>query len=400
VTEENRNTVKNVLMLTWEYPPHIIGGLSRHVQALSAELAKSHHEIHVLTAGPLGTESYEKIDRVHIHRVSPLNAEDPDFLAWIGGLNLAAVNYALTLTDHIDFDFIHNHDWMTGAAAEFLSNTLEIPLISTIHGTEFGRNEGIFTDLQQFIFDKERELARASAQVIVCSEYMKNEVMGLFGISGSKIVVISNGSLTESSPSKTIQANEAFPFLKEKKVIFSIGRIVKEKGFGTLIKAAAILKESFPDLCFVIAGNGPLLENCRQLTQQLGLTDYVYFLGFVQEGVRNSLLERADIAVFASTYEPFGLAAAEALAAGVPTIIAETGGMKGLAEHLKTGFVIKPGNEGSLAEMIAFILKNEMLAKQIAEKGRKSVTSKFSWEENAKSTARTYEKQITEGVSH
>ncbi|HAF0292573.1 TPA: glycosyltransferase, partial [Salmonella enterica subsp. enterica serovar Typhimurium var. 5-] len=186
-------------------------------------------------------------------------------------------------------------------------------------------------------------------------------------------------------------ADESFPFLKGKKVVFSIGRVVKEKGFDTLIKAAAILKESNPELCFVIAGNGPLLENYRQLAEQLSLTDFVYFLGFIQDGTRKGLLARADIAVFASTYEPFGLAAAEALAAGVPTIIAETGGMKGLAEHLKTGFYMKPDSEESLADSIKYILANEIQAKNIALRGKISVTSKFNWEENAISTEGVYE---------
>lgn len=381
---------KNVLILTWEYPPHIVGGLARHVHALSAELVKSGHEIHVLTSNPANAASYEEMDGVHVHRVVPLNAQDADFLSWIGGLNLAMADYALTMESHIRFDIVHNHDWMTGAAAGYISKALELPLISTIHGTEYGRNNGIFNELQEFIFNKEKELAESSQHIIVCSEHMSQEIKGLFGIIESKISVIPNGAFMETRSQKEIIADESFPFIKDRKVVFSIGRIVREKGFETIIKAAAILKESYPELCFVIAGNGPLLDYYRQMIKKLSLSEYVYFLGFVQEDVRKGLLGRADIAVFASTYEPFGLAAAEALTAGVPTIISDTGGMKGLAEHLKTAFYTKPGDEGSLAGMIEYILANEIQAKHIAHQGQLAVTSKFSWKENAKSTESLY----------
>lgn len=381
---------KKVLMLTWEYPPNIVGGLARHVHALSTELVENGHEIHVLTSNPSNRASCEEMAGVHVHRVLPLNAQDADFLSWIGGLNLAMADYALTMKIHIRFDIVHNHDWMTGAAAGYISKALELPLISTIHGTEYGRNNGIFTELQEFIFNKEKELAESSQHVIACSDHMSQEIKGLFGITESKISVIPNGAFMETELHKDMNADEAFPFIKGRKVVFSIGRIVKEKGFETVIKAAAILKKAYPELCFVIAGNGPLLEYYRQLTEVLSLSDYVFFLGFVQDDVRKGLLGRADIAVVASTYEPFGLVAAEALAAGVPTIISDTGGMRGLAEHLKTAFYMKPGDEESLAGMIEYILADERQAKFIAQQGKIAVTSKFSWKENAKSTERVY----------
>jgi glycogen synthase len=108
-------------MLSWEYPPHIVGGLARHVHALSIELVKMNYDIHVITARAFDSVGYEKRDGVHIHRVSPLNQNDPDFLAWIGGLNLAAVDEAIAIADHIQVDAVHTHDWLTGPAAEFIS---------------------------------------------------------------------------------------------------------------------------------------------------------------------------------------------------------------------------------------------------------------------------------------
>lgn len=386
---------KTILMLSWEYPPHIVGGLARHVHALSIELVKREYEIHVISSRPHGAPSYEKKDGVHIHRVAPLNDQDPDFIAWIGGLNLAAADLGLYIARGTIVDAVHTHDWMTGPAAEFISSSLGIPLAATIHGTEYGRNKGIFTELQQFIFDKERELVHSSDKVIVCSDYMADEIKQLFGVPESKISVIPNGSIIEESDLPAIDVEEVYPFIKGKKVVFSIGRIVKEKGFETLIKAAALLRDTNPELCFIIAGNGPLLESYRQMVKQLKLDDSIYFIGFVHEGIRKGLLERADMAVFASLYEPFGLAAAEGLAAGKPTIIAQTGGLQGLAENLKTGFYMEPGNVKSLADSIKFILINEQLANEIADNGKIAIKKRFSWVKNAIATDQLYKILLT-----
>jgi glycogen synthase len=381
---------KTILMLSWEYPPHIVGGLARHVHALSIELVKRNYEIHVISSRPHDAPGYEKKDGVHIHRVAPLNDQDSNFISWIGGLNLAAANIGLSIARDTIVDMVHTHDWMTGPAAELISKSLEIPLAATIHGTEYGRNKGIYTELQQFVFDKEKALAHSSDKVIVCSVYMADEIKQLFGVPESKISVIPNGSIIEETGLPVIEVEEVYPFIKGKKLIFSIGRIVKEKGFETLIKAASMMKETYPDLCFVIAGNGPLLESYRQKVKHLSLEDSVYFIGFIQEGIRKGFLERADLTVFASLYEPFGLAAAEGLAAGKPTIIAQTGGLQGLAENLKTGFYMEPGNVKSLVDSIKFILANERLANEIALKGKLAVKEKFSWAKNAKATDDLY----------
>ncbi len=386
---------KAILMLSWEYPPHIVGGLARHVHALSIELVKRNQQIHVITSKPFDSEDYEKQEGVHIHRVSPLNDQDPDFIAWIGGLNLAVIEKTLTIARHINFDAVHTHDWMTGPAAEFISKSLGIPLVATIHGTEFGRNKGIFTELQQFIYKKENELCHCAEEIIVCSEYMEKEVKRLVNVPSKKITVIPNGAMSAESDQPGINIEHIYPFISGKKLIFSVGRMVKEKGFETLIETAIILEKINPEVCFVIAGNGPLLDDYRERVRLHDLSDSVFFIGFVNEDIRQGLLERANIAVFASTYEPFGLAAAEAIAAGVPTVVAETGGMKALVKDFETGFYMQPGNEKSLADIIKWILENESMAAAVGQKGKHSVVEKFRWSQNAKSTDSLYRRSIS-----
>ncbi|MBS8264904.1 glycosyltransferase family 1 protein [Mesobacillus boroniphilus] len=386
---------KIILMLSWEYPPHIIGGLARHVHALTTELASSNQQIHVLTSKPFDSQEYEKQGAFHIHRVNPINDQDPDFLSWMAGLNLAVIEEALIIAKHIAFDAVHTHDWMTGPAAEFISKSLDVPLIATIHGTEFGRNKGIFSELQQFIFKKENELCHSADELIVCSDFMEEEIIRLFKVPKNKITVIPNGAMPEKMEKLEFNIEEIYPFITGRKLVFSIGRIVKEKGFRTLIAAADLLRHKADDLCFVIAGNGPLLEGYREKVTELGLDGFINFIGFVNEEIRTSLMRRADIAVFASSYEPFGLAAAEALSAGVPTVVAKTGGMQTLVEDFNTGFYMQPGSEKSLVHIINWILENEALAEEIGQNGMLSVNEKFSWAQNAKTTDTLYIKAIS-----
>lgn len=399
-----KNPEKTILMLSWEYPPHIIGGLARHVYAVTIELAKSNQQIHVLTSKPNESREYEQQGNIHIHRVNPLNDQDPDFLSWMAGLNVAIIEEALKIANHIEFDLVHTHDWMTGPAAKFLSKKLKIPLVATVHGTEFGRNKGIFSELQQFISKKENELCHDANEIIVCSDFMESEIISLFEIPHNKISVIPNGAVAEKVEKSLFDIEELYPFLRGKKVVFSIGRIVKEKGFQTLIAAADLLKHKHKELCFVVAGNGPLLDSCREKVSGLGLDGYVHFIGFVNEEIRTSMMLRADIAVFASSYEPFGLAAAETIAAGIPTVVAKTGGLQTLIEDYKTGFYMLPGNEKSLVDILEWILENKELTEEIGRNAMESINEKFSWAQNAKAVDTLYtrvllNKSQKEGIS-
>src|SRR4051812_9921138 len=183
----------NILILSWEYPPNIVGGLSRHVAGLSSHLAEQGHEVHVLTAGKENLPPVEIMNGVTVHRVRPINENDDHFLSWIAGLNLAMAFKAEQLVDELDFDIIHAHDWLVGAAAISLKELLSLPLLTTIHATEHGRNNGIFTEIQRFIHEKEQQLIIESDQIIVCSEYMKVELNQVFALRDEKIAVIPNG---------------------------------------------------------------------------------------------------------------------------------------------------------------------------------------------------------------
>ncbi|WHY90523.1 glycosyltransferase family 4 protein [Neobacillus cucumis] len=379
----------NILMLSWEYPPHVVGGLSRHVYGLSVHLAELGHEVHVVSLLRNDLPSYEKINGVHVHRVKPLNEQDEDFLSWIGGLNLAMAYKVEKLADEYSFSIIHAHDWLVGTAAIALKDSLSIPLLATIHATEYGRNNGIYTEMQKFIHSKEQQLVTEADQVIVCSDYMVEEVTSIFDAASEKLAIIPNG--VDLLNNREEESVELSPNLQDKKYIFSMGRIVKEKGFETIIEASAIAKELKLEFSFVIAGKGPMLDTYRKLIQEKHLEDKITFIGFVSEQQRNTFIQNCEMVVVPSLYEPFGIVALESMALGKPTIVSKTGGLKGIVKHLQTGMVMTPGDAKSLLEQILFIYKNPEKAAEMAKEGQLVMKSLYSWKRVALETSRIIE---------
>jgi glycogen synthase len=380
-----------ILILTWEYPPNVVGGLSRHVCGLSEHLVQLGHDVHVVTAGNGGLPAFEKINGVHVHRVIPINNQDDDFLSWIAGLNLAMSYKGVQIAAEIKFDIVHAHDWLVGTSAITLKEELSAPLLTTIHATEHGRNNGIYNDMQQFIHEKERQLISESDQIIVCSQYMREELLSNFQLSEKKMAIVPNGI---EQGEVMVQSAEIYPFIKDRKYVFSIGRMVKEKGFETIIEGAQLAKESKNDIYFVIAGKGPMLERYRKMVSERNLDHYITFIGYVSDEQRNALLVNSEIAVFPSLYEPFGIVALEAMILSKPTIVSETGGLKGIIMHKQTGMLMDPGDAESLLSNIDFLTQYPHKAKEIGEKGRQIVKSLYGWKRVASQTVKVIEETM------
>lgn len=377
-----------ILILTWEYPPNVVGGLSRHVSGLAVQLAILGHEVHVITAGNGGLSAYEVIDGVHIHRVIPLNNQDNNFLSWLAGLNLTMSFKGVKIAKNIKFDIVHAHYWLVGTSAVTLKEELSIPLLTTIHATEYGRNNGIHTDMQQFIHNKEKKLIMESDQIIVCSTYMREELLTNFQLSEKKLEIVPNG--IEPSTGE-VNSNEIYPFIKRRKYVFSVGRMVKEKGFETIIEAAQLAKENRRNIYFVIAGKGPMLERYRKMVSERQLDYFIVFIGYVSDEQRDALLVNCEIAVFPSLYEPFGIVALEAMILGIPTIVSDIGGLKGIIMDKQTGLLMNPGDAKSLLSNIDFLSQNSDKAKEIGEKGRQIVKSLYGWKRVASQTVNIME---------
>jgi 1,4-alpha-glucan branching enzyme len=395
----------SVLMLSWEFPPNTIGGLARHVYDLSQSLVKKGIRVHVVTANKHSLPAEELVNGVHVHRVIPLHVVEADFKKWVGMLNQALVIKATSILQKEKIDVIHAHDWMVGTAAQVLKNKFSLPLLSTIHSTEFGRNQGIYTSLQSFIHQAEEELIQASHHLIVCSEFMKDEVQQIFSLQEKEVSVVPNGVyVDELQAAFRIEQLEKFSLVpKGKKIISSFGRMVKEKGFDTLIEAAQKLIADRLDIVFVIGGTGPLLEIYRQMVREKGIAEHVHFVGYINELERNALLASSYASVFPSTYEPFGIVAIEAMAAQVPIIVSKTGGFKGIVQEGVSGLFMEPNHPESLVNCLQRLLTNDRLAHKLALNGKEVASHLYRWDRIAEETVRIMkdiqmEAQLNEGT--
>lgn len=399
ITAEPANNIQKdsrpkILLLTWEYPPNVVGGLSRHVHGLAGGLNQTGYEVHILTANPGNLLPYEFSEGIYIHRVKPLKENDHNFLHWILGLNLAMEQKARELSLNCTFELVHAHDWLVGACGLSLKESLRLPLVTTIHATEHGRNNGIYTELQKFIHEKEEQLVKGSDSLIVCSNYMKEELIQQFTISGENIAVIANGINKEVYYESPDSVLAGLPLREDGRLIFSIGRMVKEKGFDTLIESVSILKERFPDVYFIIAGKGPMLEVYREKIKVMNLEEVIHFPGFINDQQRSALFEKCSFAVFPSYYEPFGIVALEAMIAGKPAIVSNTGGLKGIVQHGYSGLLMIPGDPASFIEQAAYLLENKDMAMTIGANGKKVAESLFSWNRIAEETKRVFEEAL------
>ena len=379
-----------VIILSWEFPPKTVGGLARHVYDLSRAIARLGENVHVITCPAPGASDYQLVGGVHVHRVEQSRLTDPDFMEWVKQLNNAMVDLAGGLIAGEKFDLIHAHDWLVGDAARELCKKFSLPLIATIHATEYGRNRGIHNDLQRRIHNLEGRLTSLAEAVICCSQYMAAEVTGLFGISREKVHVIPNGvDPSNLGIPRQLVPGQQKPGMYEKNIIF-IGRLVPEKGVQVLLEAFFRLCPRDKGLRLLVAGIGPYDNHLKALAGELGIADRVVFLGFLDEDRRNDFLKQADVAVFPSLYEPFGIVALEAMAAQVPVIVSDTGGLSEVVAHGIDGYKVPPGRPDLLAYYIQEVLANPGLARELTRQAWKKVLTVYDWQNIALETLEAY----------
>lgn len=391
--QQQQQRKQTIMMLSWEFPPLIVGGLARHVFDLSRMLHQAGNDVHVITADLPGYPAYEINQGVHVHRVKGAQPRAESFYDWVGSLNIAMYDYAQKLARKHCFTLIHAHDWLVGISATALKDRLSLPLLVTIHATEHGRNNGIHTELQQRINEQERELTGRANRVIVCSEFMKQELQTIFGLPADNLSVIPNGVDPALIRTESVQvpAVDGQPF-----TLFSIGRMVKEKGFQTLLETAALVKERQLDIQFVIAGKGPLLHEYEQQVLANNLDEYIRFLGFISDDERNEWFRLCDAAVFPSLYEPFGIVALEAMAAGVATIVAETGGLATIVTDQKNGLTFRPGDAEGLLAKVLDLYSHSDKRERLAMQGRQDVQTTYNWPAIARQTEEEYKRCFIE----
>ncbi len=395
--------MRRVLILSWEYPPLIEGGLARHVRKLSENLAQGDVEVHVLTRGSEESPPEEDVAGVRIHRVrEPKRPTDlSEFVAWVERMNADMLAAGVELGDRYEFDLVHGHDWLVAMACDHLAKRFDCPLVTTIHATEYGRHQGwVDKHPQSHIHGVERWITNRSDRVIACSYYMREQIADIFDVPEERVTVIPNGidpgdlQFHDEPELRRLRAEFARP---DEKLVLLIGRLVYEKGFQLALEAMPRLIESVPGTRFLVAGSGTHEEELKRQAAELGLTEHGTFLGWIGDDVLHSLYRIADVCVVPSIYEPFGLVALEAMASDCPCIVADTGGLREVVPHNGAGLRFRARDHEALGEMVERVLTDPILRDRLVAEGSEHVL-RFDWADVAESTAAVYAELVGEAT--
>jgi glycogen(starch) synthase len=386
-----------VLILSWEYPPVIEGGLARHVRKLAEALLRQGATVDVLTRG---RRDGAPLDRglpagLTVHRVpEPGWPRDLDrFVAWVQQMNEDMQVAGEGLAQDTAYDLVHGHDWLVAHAAAALAERLEVPYVTTIHATEHGRHQGWVADQPQaHIHAVERWMAHRAERVIVCSYYMRGHVADIFDLDERRIAVIPNGvDPSELRPSGDLGALRARFAAPDEKLVLLVGRLVYEKGFQLALDALPAVVEQVENVRFLVAGSGTHESALKEQAERLGLTGRGTFLGWIGDDVLHSLYAIADLCVVPSIYEPFGLVALEAMASGCPCIVADTGGLREVVPvGERVGLRFNGGDAEHLGVMIERLLVDDALRDRLVAEASEHVL-RFDWDDIAQRTREIYD---------
>lgn len=388
-----------ILMVSWEYPPVVVGGLGRHVHHLATDLASAGHEVVVLSRRPTGTDpvSHPTEHRIGEGVLVVAAAEDPphfdfgqDMTAWTLAMGHAMIRAGLALRkpgigEGWTPDVVHAHDWLVAHPAIALAEFYDVPLVSTLHATEAGRHSGwVSGRVNRQVHSIEWWLANESDSIITCSESMQDEVTRLYGPNLPAINVIRNGIDVGIWNFRTRQ-----PRSGPAKLLY-VGRLEYEKGIQDAIAALPRIRRSHPGTTLAIAGEGTQAEWLRELTRTHRVTRSVNFLGKLDHTDLLGWLHGADAIVLPSRYEPFGIVALEAAAAGIPLITSTAGGLGELVIDGVTGLSFHPADVAGLTSAVRELLDDPTAAQQRALAARDRLTEDFDWQVVAAETAQVY----------
>ena len=398
--EINVKSALNVMFLTWEFPPRVIGGISPHVFYLSKSLARKGVKVHVVTCDFPGAPARETLDGVEVYRIDSYKNPSPDFATWVYLMNLnmqrEAAAIAAKLEDKVDL--FHAHDWLVATAGIGLKHVFRKPLLVTMHSTEIGRRDGVHTSTEKMIAETEAWLTYEAWKVICCSQYMVSHVKWAFGLPDDKLVMVPNGvnmNVYEKALTTDLKLFRSRFALPEEKLVLFVGRLVYEKGAHVLINAIPKILEKV-NAKFVIVGSGYMKDQLLTIVRSMGLEHKVMFTGFVDEETLLKLQCCADVSVVPSLFEPFGIVALEAMAAKSPVVVSDTGGLGEIVEHDITGVKVYPNNTESLAWGIAKVLTDDKYRNNLRENAFKRIQEKYDWNKIAQQTQRIYEAVLGE----
>jgi glycogen synthase len=381
-----------ILMLTWEYPPRIVGGISRVVEGLSRSLTQLGHEVHVITNEMPGYPAEDNDRGVHLHRV-PIESPTPNFHTWVMMMDHYFSKRAGRLAKEIGgIDIVHVHDWLVQPTGAELKNFLPTTLVTTLHSLEFRRSGGITTPENKMVDSLEWWATYESSIVIVCSKSMLEDTLGHFKVPEDKMRVIPIGIDPAKFVNRNVDRNTVkrkYGVSPEEKLILFVGRLTNQKGCDYLIRSLPYVSRYF-NAKLLIAGDGYLKSELESIASGAGVRSRTIFAGYVGDDDLTDLFLSADLMAIPSIYEPFGVVALEAMAARLPVVASSVDGLAEIVKHEENGILVFPKDISSIAWGISRILSDPENTRRMVENATKAVETRFSWKVIAMDTLNAY----------
>ncbi len=406
------------LMLGWEFPPFISGGLGTACYGLTR--AMSRRGMHVTFIVPRQKPIHFGDDNPAISELLVRDAPNirirpiPSHLSAYGrfgpppakavppapriefrderetgpapygpSLEQEVFRYAqrvMKIVPYEEFDVIHAHDWMTFPAGIAVAACTGKPLIVQVHSTEFDRSG---EHVNQFVYDIERQGMHAATRVIAVSHYTRNIVVNRYAVPPAKVEVVYNG--VEQTDGPQIPPHSTWPARNDQVVLF-VGRVTMQKGPEYFLYAAKRVLEKLRTVKFIMAGDGDRLHGIIEMAACLGIGHRVFFTHFLHGADVQRVYRMADLYVMPSVSEPFGIAPLEALQNDVPVLISK---QSGLAETFHNALKIDFWDIDEMANKIVAVLRHPPLSEMLRVNGRQE-TLRFRWEDSAAKVNRIY----------
>ena len=365
-----------VAMIGWEYPPFKTGGLGTHCYGLTRSLADKNVKVDFYmpktkhSAGDSGKRNLV-IKEVGETEIFPYDRPEDKELA--GQFFESVYRYNDLVVEKVkgNYDLIHCHDWLTMKAGVALKEKLDIPLVLSVHSTEYDRSGWICPN--DWFINIEREGMEKADRVIAVSHFTKNVIVDKYGINPDKISVVHNAVYPIGEGEK-------------QEIVLFLGRLTIQKGAEFFLRAAKKVLEYEPDSRFVVAGTGDMLPRLINQAVDMGISSKVIFTGLLTEEEVRHIYRISNVYVMPSVSEPFGITALEAVSAGTPTIASKTAGF---SEAFQNCLRVDFWDTDEMANKIISLLRYDPLHKTLATEGKRELDL-FTWDRVAEKTIDVY----------
>jgi glycogen(starch) synthase len=405
----------------WEYPPRLVGGLGTYAEYITREFIELGHDVTVFTLNPGNLKTKEILRGVEVHR--PLIADASNVFPFIvtedlrrWGTNIKFFNdifiynilsatkfiNELVRKDGVHYDIVCVHDWLSSIAGMTIKNETKIPVVFHVHSTEWGRSGGQGSTVVSYL---EHSMAEVADHIITVSYAMRDDLVR-HGWRAPKISVVWNGVDPERydpekcSPEEIRRLREKYGVSEDGQMILFLGRLTWVKGIRNLVQAMPLILNEYPKAKLIILGKGEEEKDIIETAGRLGVKDNVVCnFEFVPENERILHYAAADVCVFPSIYEPFGIVSLEAMAMKKPVVVGARG-VVGFREQViasgpeQNGVHVNGEDPADIAWGVKEVLKDPVRAKVWGENGRRRVQQYFTWRKVAEETIEIYSSLI------